>query len=219
MAKTKTTPRKRPLCKPYEKKGFNVRTKQAIVDLTEDDECKSHETKSKKDVGTQTDHIVGSYKRRELGRSNDIMTYEQFRCTILTDHGSLFQWCLDHNLIASKRVCFDCGQDMKLKSTKEGRGDKWVWRCRRRIGEGKEHFKETSIRQDSIFEGSNLTIGEILQFIYWWSAGLTQNQIKIQMRLSQPTVCNWHAKCREVCEYLVMKHPRKIGGKMIICYF
>lgn len=214
MAKTKTTPKKGTSVKPYEKGGKNSQSKESVViDLTEG--CTSCETKSKKNAFSQTEHLVGSYKRRDVGHDNDIMTYEQLRCTILTDHGSLFQWCQDHNLIASKRICDDCGREMKLKPTKDGRADKWVWRCRKRVGQGKEKVKETSIRQDSIFEGSNLTIGEILQFIYWWSVGLTQSQIKVQMRMSHTTACNWHAKCREVCEFLVMQHPKKIGGKII----
>ena len=74
---------------------------------------------------------------------------------------------------------------------------------------------ETSIREGSVFEKSNLTIAEILQFIYWWSIGLTQAQIMIQMGMSSSSTCTWHTKCREICDYIVMQNPHMIGGKLL----
>ncbi|XP_072030239.1 uncharacterized protein, partial [Amphiura filiformis] len=100
---------------------------------------------------------------------------------------------------------------MKWQLARDGRSDKYLWSCRRRVG-GKQVSKEISIREGSIFEDSNLTIAEVIQFIYWWCCGLTQTQIKMQMGLNPTTTCSWHYKCRDICEYLVMEKPEKIGG-------
>ena len=214
MAKTKTTKRKRSDVGIHSK---NNECRFGSKDIHDDSMCTCSKRRKviMKDAFSQTEHIVGSYHRGNDKKMMAIMTYEQLRAQILTDHETLFQWCIDNNLIASKRICYDCGRPMKLKPTRDGRSDRWLWRCRRRVGEGKEIIKETSIRQDSVFEDSNLTIAEILQFIYWWSIGLTQSQILVQMRMSSATTCAWHTKCREICDYIVMQHPQMIGGNCI----
>ncbi len=167
-----------------------------------------------KDASCQTEHIVGSYHRRRTSDEEEsFLTYEQLRTNVLSDYGTLLEWCKDNNLIARRRSCPDCGRDMKWKKSTDGRSDKYVWRCRQRIGGGKEVLKEVSIREGSVFADSNLTIAEIIQFMYWWSCGLTQTQIRQQMDLSRNTGCSWHSKCRDICDFVIMKTPHKIGGK------
>lgn len=123
------------------------------------------------------------------------------------------QWCIDNKLILKELLCHDCSRPMKMKATTD-RLDGFIWSCRYRIGDkNKEHRVECSIRSGSIFEGSNLSISEILQIIYWWSTDMSQKQIQQQMGLSKEAACSWHMKCREICEYVIIQNPKKLGGK------
>ncbi len=84
------------------------------------------------------------------------------------------------------------------------------------------HRVEMSLSKGCIFEGSNLSVSEILKTMYWWSLGMPQKQIQQQPELSSQTTCAWHKKCREVCEYILLSKASQIGGKLkdfchIIC--
>ena len=184
MARTKTTKRKK--SKHHEHRG-----------------SKQHHFA---DASIQTGKLKSTYSRR-LPRKNDDMlkftTYEMFREQVLSNEEGMIQWCIENQLIVDKMTCSECGKVMNLKPTTD-RLDGYVWICRRRIGGNKEHRVEHSIRSGSIFEGSNLSISEILQILYWWSIDLSQKQIQQQMSLSNDAVCAWHMKCREICEFVTM---------------
>ena len=58
-----------------------------------------------------------------------------------------------------------------------------------------------------------MTLQEILKFTYWWTIGLTQQQIMLQLQISSSTVVDWSMFCREVCEVTIEKESQQIGGK------
>lgn len=55
-----------------------------------------------------------------------------------------------------------CGSQCNL--TSRNNVDGLVWRCKR-----KGCQSVTTIRKNSFFEGSHLTLSEILQIVYWWT--------------------------------------------------
>ena len=104
-------------------------------------------------------------------------------------------------------MCQNCEEKMKCVPCKD-RSDGLKFECQ---GKGtKRHRMERSIRQNTWFEKSNMTLQEILKFTYWWTIGLTQQQIMLQLQISSSTVVDWSMFCREVT---IEKESQQIGGK------
>ncbi len=176
---------------------------------------KKKRARRRADAATQTTTRRSSHCKR---RKQQFLTYDKFREDIIANEECVLNWCMNNNLLAKKQWCPECRTEMKLKSTKD-RGDGWMWLCRRRVGLGKEHRVETSIRKGSVFEDSKLSLSEILQFIYWWCLDVPQNHIRQQTGFSKHTTCSWHMKCREICEFALLSDSVKIGGKLIFLLF
>ena len=49
------------------------------------------------------------------------------------------------------------------------------------------------------FEGSNLTLEEILKLTYWWCRDVQQETMRFEADVSGSTVVDWDSFCREVC--------------------
>jgi hypothetical protein len=92
------------------------------------------------------------------------------------------------------------------------RKDGYKWLCHKKIGK-KDHYREASIRKDSWFEKSIMSMEEVLKFTHWWSVNLPQHQIIQQLSLATNTAVDWDSFCREVCEVTIMRESCKIGGE------
>ncbi len=53
------------------------------------------------------------------------------------------------------------------------------WECRRQV-KGKRHKVELSIHKRSWFEGSDLTLEEILKLTYWWCRDVAQETMRFE---------------------------------------
>ena len=75
-----------------------------------------------------------------------------------------------------------------------------------------------SIRQNSCFSGSRLSIEKVLALTYAWAHNFTSSQAVHGTSLgdeqtSTETVVDWYHYCREVCAERIMKyHAEAIGG-------
>ena len=117
-------------------------------------------------------------------------------------------------LLPDKRECLTCGGNMSLiNDSKVSDGHRWY--CRVRTGPNK-HEHRRSMRTGTFFEKSNMTLEEIIQFLYFWSHGLSQDQIQHELQLSCRTDVDWASFCREICETSIIRDSEKIGGKDII---
>ncbi|KAL9976846.1 hypothetical protein ACROYT_G014182 [Oculina patagonica] len=54
---------------------------------------------------------------------------------------------------------------------------------------------------------------EVVKFTYWWTEGLTQEQIKKQLHINPNTAVDWDMFCRETCEVTIQQRSEKIGGE------
>ena len=113
------------------------------------------------------------------------------------------------NLLAL--VPFSC---KALSWTKRGKlRDGFEWRCSKRNCNGM-----ASMRQNSWFSGSKLSIPKILALTYAWAHKYTIDQAVLETSLddettSSETVIDWYNYCREVCAYRIMQHHAgQIGG-------
>ena len=135
-------------------------------------------------------------------------------CKILADHDQCIQWCKEHNLLASSIKCprEDCNNTLTWTRRTSSR-DGYEWRCSRRKCNGM-----ASMRQNSWFSGSRLSIEKVLALTYAWAHKFTTTQAVHETSLddestSTETVIDWYNYCREVCADRIMNHHAgQIGG-------
>lgn len=152
-----------------------------------------------KDQFTQTKiNSLGSYNRSERSAKRMFTTYDHLKDNILADRDGFIEWLRKEQLIATNMSCPKCQQPMNWVECTD-RTDGYKWECRRKINR-KTHREEVSIRKNSWFEKSNLTLEEVVKFTYWWSVGMEQCQITDQLSLASNTGVDWDSFCREVCE-------------------
>ena len=155
--------------------------------------CQAGNSFNTKDCGTQYTSGTGSYQRKTNAALH--WTYDELKDTVICNRETLIRWLMDEGVIASRRACLVSGENMELVECTD-RSDSYKWECRKRA-HNKRHKSTVSIRKGSRFEQSNLTLGEIINFTYWWSEGLTQEQIKKQLHINPNTAVDWDMFCRE----------------------
>ena len=162
------------------------------------------------DAATQHVGEGKSYEKYRKNKANSKWTYDRLKEEILCNKDRLIGWLVDEKLIANSRKYGHCNEMMKLVIAND-RSDGFKWECRRQIN-GKRHRVEISIRKDSWFEKSNLTLVEIVKLTYWWCRGVSQEDIRHEVNVSEHTAVDWDSFCRETCEVTLLEREDKIGG-------
>ena len=162
------------------------------------------------DAATQHVGEGKSYEKYRQNKQKSKWTYDRLKEEILCNKDRLIGWLVDEKLTANSRKCGHCNEMMKLVIAND-RSDGFKWECRRQIN-GKRHRVEMSIRKDSWFEKSNLTLVEIVKLTYWWCRGVSQEEIRHEVNLSEHTAVDWDSFCRETCEVTLLEREDKIGG-------
>ena len=162
-------------------------------------------------LGTQdaaTQHVGEgkSYEKYRENKSNSKWTYDLLKEEMLCNKDRLIGWLMDEKLIAKSRKCGHCNEMMKLVIAND-RSDGFKWECRRQINR-KRHRVEISIRKDSWFEKSNLTLEEIVKLTYWWCRGVSQEDIRHEVNVSEHTAVDWDSFCRETCEVTLLERKQ-----------
>ncbi|XP_074658658.1 uncharacterized protein LOC141911570 [Tubulanus polymorphus] len=125
------------------------------------------------------------------------------------DSEKLFRWCQKNKLLGACRECVSCGNAMYEVKDKS-RIDGYIWRC-------PSCKSKKSVRADSWFSSSKLSIRTILKVTYWWSRKISLTNVAHECGLSLPTIVDWFSFCREVCvDMVITKRSSKIGGPGII---
>ena len=176
----------------------------------------------KKNVGVQCAVSVKD-QCTQLGTENSIsygkdtdqkITYRHLLTSIIFNKDSAVEFCFEMGLLPRTRPCPTCGNNMSLiKDSKVS--DRHRWYCRIKTGP-KKHEHKLSLRTGTFFEKSNMTIEEILQIVYLWVHGHSQQNIQHEVGISSSTDVDWASFCREVCEVSVMRNSEKIGGQGIV---
>lgn len=93
--------------------------------------------------------------------------------------------------------------------------DGFVWRCRERSKNNKIMVKcdfKQSIRKDTFFEKSHLSIYRIVLFSYLWTENVSLTFIKNQIDIAQQSAVDWASFHREVVfDGMILCHE-KIGN-------
>ena len=101
--------------------------------------------------------FTGSYGRN---REHNKWRYDDL-VTRMQDKEILVHWLMNEGLMAKERCCPMCAGEMSLTRC-EDRSDGLKWECRKQIN-GKKHRAEVSIRRESWFDNSKMTLEEILK--------------------------------------------------------
>ena len=167
------------------------------------------------DASTQHLSEIRSYEKYRVCKVNTKWTYDRVKEEIICNKDRLIEWLINEKLIASSRKCGYCNEMMKIVVAKD-RSDGYKWECRRQIN-GKRYKVEMSIRKDSWFEKSNLSLEEIVKLTYWWCRGLKQDEICHEVSVSEHTAVDWDSFCRETYEVTLLEKEHKIGdpGKTV----
>ena len=118
------------------------------------------------------------------------------------------------------RWVYGCGKPMQLKRTNDSK-DSYVWRCCKVHKIVKNSITYTvkdvklSIRHHSWLVDTKLELQIVLELIYLWSQGFSQNEIIHELKISNKTVTEWTNFLRESCIYSVMEKSSSIGGNGI----
>lgn len=119
------------------------------------------------------------------------------------DEDTAIVWCQDHDLLWQHPQCQICGQLMLFRD----RGSRSIFRCR-------PCDFQHSIRDNTFFDNSHLSVTQILRFIYMWSMDrFHQTDYKHQLDIgSNSTVVDWKNYCRDICAEYLLANPTQIGG-------
>ena len=86
-----------------------------------------------KECGTQCSRGVGSYQRKK-GAKTLHWTYDELKDKVLCNREILNRWLMDEGLIASKRTCPICNEEMELVGCTD-RSVGYRWECRKRAND------------------------------------------------------------------------------------
>ncbi|KAI6658326.1 hypothetical protein LOD99_15595 [Oopsacas minuta] len=86
----------------------------------------------------------------------------------------------------------------------EGRG----WRCPEN---GCKKF--ASLRVGSFFEGSNIPLTQLVEFLYFWAEGVQSTHfLTLNPKWSPNTITDWKNFFRDICVKKYLSNPEPIGG-------
>ena len=133
---------------------------------------------------------------------------------LTADKDRCIEWCKQHDLLVRSMKCPNQQCDNDLSWTRRSRvPDGYMWRCSKKSCNG-----EVSIRHNSWFCGSHLSISKILALTYAWAHSFTTSQAMHETSsrdktTSSETVVDWYNYCREVCAEIISRHHTgRTGG-------
>ena len=123
--------------------------------------------------------------------------------SIIEDVDSTIKYLRDNNLLKkSLEHCgYPCYQVQEKNST-----DNSFFRCR-------QCKRKFSIRTDSLFRKSKLTLKNLLLLIYLFSTGLsvTDTRKLLKDAVSERTIIQWYSYLREICSLVLLNTPITLG--------
>eukprot|EP00794_Sanderia_malayensis_P000095 gene95-701_t len=112
-----------------------------------------------------------------------------------------------HNLLKRQIRCprRNCRRQMIL-SPHDGT-DGFRWRCNGRGCSGTK-----TVRVESFFAGSHLSLGVLLAFTYCWCVGKRLSTVMVVLLLAEHTVVEWFNYMLEECSHKLLTLDIKLGG-------
>ena len=138
---------------------------------------------------------------------------------IIETNQTAFDWCLQNGLLSKTRKCPACKsyvkKDIDMQFTTGKDNDFGIFTCYKHKNHRNEKRCHISALKDTCFENAHISIQKALILIYCFVKKLSFQFTIEQTSLSDNTVADWFAYCREVCmEALDREYENqgKIGG-------
>ena len=85
------------------------------------------------------------------------------------------------------------------------------WRCPR-----KGCQKLYSLRHNSYFSNSKLSLEKILRIVHMWSTKTPLGDMMKELKIASEAAVDWYNFCRDVCAQHFVDHPAVIGGPGLV---
>jgi transposase-like protein len=116
----------------------------------------------------------------------------------------IIEWCAKRKLINNSFICEKCNDSMSLIKSPKGI-DMYRWNCPR--------CKATkSIRVNSIFDNSRLSLKSFLLVLLLWAKDYSQKSIAEEAHINKITTSKLTILLREICQEDFILQSQKIGG-------
>lgn len=114
------------------------------------------------------------------------------------------------HLIVSEAKCPRCDKNLTL-SQRPQLSDRYYWRCGKKSA-GNTCYGSKSVRENSWFSKSKLTMPEIFLLTYEIVKGYTADNLIDEYAFSSATVADWRQFVRELIVDYIELHSEKLGG-------
>ena len=130
---------------------------------------------------------------------------------ICEDKEKMFNWLKDKKLLGDYQnaTCEKCyfGK-LRLQTDKSFSQDGIYWRCN-----NSSCRKKISIRKNSWFEKSHMSLESILKLTYYWVYKYPEELLMHELKIgSDHTAVDWYNFAREVCVEVLERNSEQIGG-------
>src|SRR5213082_4093946 len=106
-----------------------------------------------------------------IGNMDHWLSQRELTLAALVNNDSCIEWLATYGLLCNSRMCYRCrGNIPCLLSRRDRLVDGYIWRCPRCRA-------DISIRLDSFFTKSHLSLITLLEFLYHWSEDNSQTKI------------------------------------------
>ena len=162
-----------------------------------------------------------------FGLPQEYWSYKRLLREVLVDQDTIIEWCKSNGLLAQSQQCCACNIPMHWETFDRGidryRYDylyvidmqeiymnvinSYRWRC-----PNKHCRKAKSIRHDSWFSTSHLSLEQILELTFLWTEDMSGETVRKLVGVNKNTVVDWFNFCRDLCARYMDEHNEKIGG-------
>ena len=125
------------------------------------------------------------------------------------DNESAITFLARLGLLRNRMSCAICGNSCRLNRYAKGI-DGFRWRCHA------GHSFTRSLRADSFFSQSHLSLRQVVTILYYWSRDFPQKDISSDSECAPDTIVHWCNFIREVCEQHLEANPQ-VGNCTFYC--
>jgi hypothetical protein len=124
---------------------------------------------------------------------------------VFCSHDATITFLKENGLIKSQFICESCQRHCAWTSF-SSKADGYIWRCN-------SCRKSYSIRKQSWFGGSKLTLKAMLLILYYWTQDLQQDYVAMECEIgSAHTIGDFYMYCRQICFEMLERQSGMLGG-------
>ena len=116
----------------------------------------------------------------------------------------MINWLMENKLLPREKFCDGCEKKMNWNKYSKGK-DGYVWKC---YTSGCSEYKKTvSIRHNTVFYNSKLSLQDFIQVIYYWCSDFSEGQAANVLNISTRTIQELYGAFRMACKAFFEENP------------